>query len=444
MNCRHIRGVKASHSILFFESNGGRWAVSSALVGCMFGAMFGGKIINALGRKKALMVAALLIFISAIGTALPANFTMFWVFRIIGGLGVGLASLTVPVYISEISAHSVRGRMTGMYQLMIAGGIMVVYIVNTIIAFSSADAVWALETSWRWMFASMALPAGFFFFALFSIPETPHWLIRNNRIEEAKKVISLVHGSSNETLNVVSSIVKSFDKSESRGGSAKLFSQKNRLLTFIVFGTAVLVNSTGINAVLYYGNVLLEGIGLASGESAYWQQITIGVMLFSSTFIALYYVEKAGRRKLLLIGTLGCGLTIFMLGVLIYLHLTSLWMLVLILAYIVFFSAFVGPIFWIMLPELAPNHLRDKLVSAAVLIVWVSNFLVAQTFPMMNDSHTLVALFNGGFPFFTYAFFCGLYFMLAYKYLPETRNRTLEEISLELSSRANTSATANS
>ncbi|NIG19336.1 sugar porter family MFS transporter [Pantoea sp. Al-1710] len=410
------------------------WAVSSALAGCMVGAVAGGFVINKFGRKKALIVAALFILISAIGTALPPNFTMFWMFRIVGGLGVGLASLTVPVYISEISAHEVRGRMTGIYQLMIAGGIMVVYIVNTVIALSNTDPVWALDSSWRWMFASMGIPAAFFFIALFTIPETPHWLIRNNRIEEAREVIARVHGGNNETLNVVSGIISSFSQNGKRKKSVNILSKENRFLTMIVFGTAVLVNSTGINAVLYYGNVLLESIGLASGENAFWQQIAIGVMLFSSTFIALRYVEQSGRRKLLLIGTAGCGASICLLGVLIYLHMTSLWMLVLILAYIVFFSAFVGPIFWIMLPEMAPNHLRDRLVSAAVLIVWVSNFMVAQTFPMMNDSPVLRQLFNGSFPFFIYAVFCGLYFLLTLKYLPETRNRTLEEISLELTS----------
>ncbi|HBY4813787.1 TPA: MFS transporter [Klebsiella pneumoniae] len=409
------------------------WAVSSALAGSMAGAVCGGWFINAQGRKRTLMIAAVLIFASAAGTSLTPSFTLFWVFRFIGGFGVGLASLTVPVYISEISAHEVRGRMTGIYQLMVTTGILGVYIVNACIAVSSTDPIWALDFSWRWMFASMGIPAILFFIGLFSIPETPHWLIRNNRIEEAKRVITLVHGSASETLNVVSAIVTSFKHSEKRQSSGKLFSGENRLLTLVVFGTAILVNSTGINSVLYYGNILLESIGLGSGNNVYWQQIAIGVMLFSSTFIALKYVEQAGRRKLLLIGTAGCGLTICLLGLLIYLHLTSMWMLVLILAYIVFFSAFVGPIFWIMLPEMAPNHLRDKLVSSAVLLVWLSNFFVAQTFPMMNDNPVLHSFFNGAFPFFVYAFFCALYFLLTLKFLPETKNKTLEEISLALS-----------
>ncbi|MGF1760091.1 sugar porter family MFS transporter [Photobacterium sagamiensis] len=419
------------------------WAVSCALAGCMIGGLFGKVLTDKLGRKKTLIITACLILISAIGTALPDNLTTFVIFRVIGGLGIGLASLAVPVYISEISAKEVRGKMTALYQLMIALGMLIVYIVNTGISEMSPSTEWAVSQSWRWMFGSESIPALIFFVLLFTIKESPRWLVKNNQEHEAAKVIRAVNGNEADAEQIVREIKASFNDEHSDDKSDSLFSKRNRKVSLIVIATAFIVNSVGVNAVLYYGNVLVQNIGIANAQTAFWQQIIVGVVFLLAAVFAVYKVEAYGRRPLLIIGSAGCAISILALAAMIYLGVQSPFMFVLILIYIMLFGACVGPIFWVMLPELSPNSIRDRLVSVSVLMVWFGNFQIAQTFPMMNDNPYLIETFNGSFPFIIYGIFAILYLVLTIKCIPETKGKSLEQISAEMRGEETNLTTAN-
>lgn len=424
-----IQNLSAYFSLNSMETG---WAVASALIGCMVGGLGGQYLTDYLGRKKTLLVTAWLILISAVGTALPQDFATFVFFRIVGGLGVGLASLAAPVYFSEISAKEIRGKMSGLYQLMIAGGMLLVYIVNTLISELSPGVVWSVNQSWRWMFASEAIPAILFVVLLSFVPESPRWLVKKQQEARAAKVLMSINGADCPTGNMIEEIKVTFQNSAGEALRESLLAPHNRRVVFAVLSMATLANLCGINAVLYYGNVLVESIGIASAKAAFWQQIIIGIAFFLAAAWAVKVVEKIGRRKLLLVGNLGCLISIVLLGILVWMQITSLWMLALIIVYILLFGGTVGPVLWIILPELSPNAIRDKLMALSVFLIWASNFVVAQTFPMMNDSPWLREVFNGGFPFLIYGFFCLLWFLLTLFFIPETKSKSLEQIGREM------------
>ncbi|OON38666.1 MFS transporter [Izhakiella australiensis] len=428
-----IAGAIKNLTLYFSLSDGETgWAVSSALVGCMAGGLIGQYLTDRWGRKKALIFTAWLIFIAAIGTAVPRTFSELVLFRIAGGVGIGMASLAAPVYISEISAKEVRGKMSGLYQLMISGGMLLVYIVNTLISELSDSPQWAINASWRWMFASEIIPAALFLALLYRVPESPRWLVKKRRDAEAASVLRQINGPQCEAESLIRQIRATFEDSQGKVIREPLLAKHNRRVVFAVLCMATLANLCGINAVLYYGNVLVESIGIASEKTAFWQQVIIGLAFFLAAAWAVKEVENIGRRKLLLYGNLGCLASILLLGVLVWMKITSLWMLGIIVVYILLFGGTVGPVLWIILPELSPNAIRDRLMALAVFLIWAANFVVAQTFPLMNGDPWLRATFNGGFPFLAYGFFCLLWYLLTLFFIPETRNKTLEQISSEM------------
>ncbi|MFD1801102.1 sugar porter family MFS transporter [Mixta tenebrionis] len=424
-----------SHLSRYFslDAMGTGWAVSSVVLGFMIGAFSGQFITNALGRKKALIITGLLVFLSGVFTAFPYNFTLFIIFRIIGGIGVGLGSATAPVYIGEISAQKIRGKTLGFYQMMIAFGILAVYMVNALVASWTTDPEWATQYSWRFMLGAMALPGCLFMILAFFLPESPRWLINKNREEEASAIIKYVNGQEYDSAAAIAEIKGSFQNKSPADKSESILSKKYRRVSLTVLTMALLANLCGINAVLYYGNVLFENIGIASEKTAYYQQIVIGVAFFAAAVWAVYRVEKYGRRKLLIVGSFVCFLSITLLGILIWLGISSLFMLAIMIIYILFFGGTVGPILWIIIPELAPNLIRDKLMSWATLLIWTGSFIVSQTFPMLTNSELLNRLFNGSFPFFMYGFCCLLWFLLNLFFVTETKDKSLEQISAEMS-----------
>ncbi|GEC69850.1 MFS transporter [Raoultella terrigena] len=426
-----------SHLSRYFslDAIGTGWAVSSVVLGFMIGALSGQFINNSLGRKKALLISGLLVFLAGIFTAFPYNFTLFILFRILGGVGVGLGSATAPVYIGEISAQEIRGKTLGFYQMMIAFGILLVYLVNALVAAQAPDQAWATQYSWRFMLGAMALPGSLFMILVCFLPESPRWLIGKNRDAEANKIMKYINGEGYDCIAELSEIKRSFATSGvgSSGATTSLLSKKYRRVSFTILVMALLANLCGINAVLYYGNVLLENIGIANERSAYYQQIIIGIAFFAAAVWAVYRVDKYGRRKLLVVGSFVCFVSLTLLGILIWMGITSIFMLVIMIIYILFFGGTVGPILWIIIPELSPNIIRGKLMSWATFLIWSGSFIVSQTFPMLTDSRLLNEWFNGSFPFLLYGLCCLLWFLLNLFCVTETKDKSLEQISAEMS-----------
>lgn len=426
-----------SHLSKYFslDAIGTGWAVSSVVLGFMIGALSGQFINNALGRKKALLISGLLVFLAGIFTAFPYNFTLFILFRIIGGIGVGLGSATAPVYIGEISAQEIRGKTLGFYQMMIAFGILLVYLVNALVAAQAPDQAWATQYSWRFMLGAMALPGCLFMILVCFLPESPRWLMGKNRDAEANKIMKYINGEGYDCTAELAEIKRSFAASGvgSSEATTSLLSKKYRRVSFTILAMALLANLCGINAVLYYGNVLLENIGIANERTAYYQQIIIGIAFFAAAVWAVYRVDKYGRRKLLVIGSFVCFVSLTLLGILIWMGVTSIFMLVIMIIYILFFGGTVGPILWIIIPELSPNIIRGKLMSWATFLIWSGSFIVSQTFPMLTDSRVLNEWFNGSFPFLLYGLCCLLWFLLNLFCVTETKDKSLEQISAEMS-----------
>ncbi|WP_241784452.1 sugar porter family MFS transporter [Raoultella terrigena] len=426
-----------SHLSKYFslDAIGTGWAVSSVVLGFMIGALSGQFINNSLGRKKALLISGLLVFLAGIFTAFPYNFTLFILFRILGGVGVGLGSATAPVYIGEISAQEIRGKTLGFYQMMIAFGILLVYLVNALVAAQAPDQAWATQYSWRFMLGAMALPGCLFMILVCFLPESPRWLMGKNRDAEANKIMKYINGEDYDCTAELSEIKLSFSASGagSSGATTSLLSKKYRRVSFTILAMALLANLCGINAVLYYGNVLLENIGIANERTAYYQQIIIGSAFFAAAVWAVYRVDKYGRRKLLVVGSFVCFVSLTLLGILIWMGVTSIFMLVIMIIYILFFGGTVGPILWIIIPELSPNIIRGKLMSWATFLIWSGSFIVSQTFPMLTDSRVLNEWFNGSFPFLLYGLCCLLWFLLNLFCVTETKDKSLEQISAEMS-----------
>ncbi len=406
------------------------WAVSSALVGCVLGALISGNVGNRIGRKKTLLIAALCYSLSALGSAIAWSFSSFWLFRILGGFGIGLSAV-VPLYISEISPKEKRGQLASLYQLSITAGILVVYFVNYLIS-QNASEEWGLTAAWRIMLGSELIPAALFTVLLLALPESPRWLVMVGRIDEAKNVLSFLYGSENLDVDEHIVNIKGAIEEEKRYKATSIWTPKVRPILIIACLIAILQQAVGINVIIYYGTRLMSEIGIGGENGAFIQSVLVGIVNFGATFIGIFLIDRWGRKPLMLIGTLGVSATIFLVGIALYSGNTGAWLLPVILGYIVFFAATLGPIAWVWISELSPIAARAQVVSVAVLCLWLANIFVSQTFPMMNESVLNKENFNGSLPFFIYGAFGIIFFFFVYKFIPETKGRSLEEISHEI------------
>ena len=411
------------------------WATGCALVGCAFGAAIAGVISDRLGRKKVLILSAILFLISAIGTAVPHTLSQFIIFRIIGGIGVGAASMTSPMYIAEISPARIRGRMVSVNQLAIVFGMLVVYFVNYFIA-GHGDAVdeqsgvtvatemWNVVHGWRWMFGSESLPAVALLVLLLFVPESPRWLTKQGRPEEARYILTRVDGSDHAGREMVEI---SDALSHESGSLGQLFMPGMKIVLVIGVALAVLQQITGINAILYYGPRIFRQTGVESDTALLWTIILGGCMMLF-TLVAIWTVDKVGRKPLMILGAAGMGVCLLASGLAFHFQQTGTWVLVFILGYIACFSLSVGPVVWVILSEIFPTKIRGRAMAIATCCLWVANYIVAQTFPMMNENEWLVARFHHGFPFWIYAAFCVVLVVFMIVAVPETKGKTLEEI----------------
>jgi SP family xylose:H+ symportor-like MFS transporter len=399
------------------------WAASCTLLGCVLGAGFAGVLSDSLGRKKVLTLSAILFLVSAVGTALPRNLTEFALFRIICGLAVGAASITSPMYIAEISPSRIRGRMVSVNQLAIVSGMLMVYFVNYFIA-RQGDTAWNQATGWRWMFGSEAVPALVLLGLLFLVPETPRFLVAKDRPGEALKILQRVNGADagQKEMSEISEAI-----ARESASLAELLRSGVRVVLLIGVALAVLQQVTGINVFLYYAPEIFKKLGTGS-DAALLQTIVVGAVNLLFTIVAIWSVDLWGRKPLMILGSLGMGLCLVSMGVAAWHQSTQLWVLLFILGYIASFALAVGPVTWVILSEIFPTRIRGRALAVATVCLWTANFIVSQTFPMMDSNTWLLERFHHGFPFFVYAAFCAVTLVLVWRWVPETKGKSLEAI----------------
>ena len=406
------------------------WASGCVLVGCAAGVLLVGPISDRFGRRLAMFLAAAMFLASAIGTAVPNDIWTFICFRIIGGLGIGIASISTPMYIAEITPAHIRGRMVAVNQIAIVGGIALTSFINYFIA-KSGDQAWLIASGWRWMFGAGILPAIFFGVLLIPIPESPRWLIERKREDRARQILEKVGGA--EFAGAEFDSIKA-GLSQEQGNWGELFSAKLRLPLLIGVLLAILQQVTGINVFMYFGATIFKTMSASTGvDSGLLQQIIINGAGVLFTLIAIAAVDKWGRKPLMLIGAAGMGFSLLAMGVMAQ-TLTdpaaaSGWMLFFIVLYIGCFGLSVGPVTWVILSEIFPTAVRGRALGLATFFLWTADYAVTQTFPMMDAKDSwFVAHFNHAFPFYTYALFCVALVLVVWRLVPETKGRSLEEI----------------
>jgi MFS transporter, SP family, xylose:H+ symportor len=396
------------------------WLASCALAGCVLGAACAGWVSDAFGRRSALVLSSTAFLLSSIGTALASGAASFVVFRIIGGLGIGAAAMVSPMYIAEVAPTRWRGRLVALNQLALVLGMLLIYFVNYEIARIGSDE-WNLVTGWRWMFASGAVPALLLFMLLFLVPETPRFLFLKGREADARAVLLRIE---NET-TAVSELQQML---ESRVVRVDLWTAGDaRNIGIVGLILAVLQQISGINVFLYYAPELFKHAGVSS-NGALIETIVLGIVNVCFTILSMVLVDRIGRKPLWILGSVGMGLSLFAVGFAFLIPYTGIVLLLLTLAYIACFACSVGPVTWVILSEIFPTQFRSRLMSIATVALWSANFVVSQTFPMLDQNPWLTNYFHHGFPFFLYGVFCFLGAWFAGTQLPETKGKTLEEI----------------
>ena len=399
------------------------WVASSALIGCIVGVAFAGILSDKIGRKKVLILAAMMFAVSALGSAFPRTITVLVIFRIIGGFGVGAASMLSPLFIAEISPPKMRGRLVSWNQFAIVSGMLVVYFVNYFIA-AAGDPLWNVNTGWRWMFASETLPALLFLTLLFLVPESPRWLVKQGRAEKALDILTRIGGEEHaqkEVREIQEAIA------QESGSISQLFQPGMRMLLFIGVSLAVLQQVTGINVFLYYAPEIFKKLGSGT-DTALMQTIIIGAVNMGFTIIAIKTVDRIGRKPLMLFGATGMGISLFALGLSAYFQQTAIWLLLFMLGYIACFALSVGPVTWVILSEIFPTRIRGRAMATATVMLWAANYIVSQTFPMLDENRWLVEKFSHGFSFWLYGFFCVVLVLVVKLWVPETKGKSLEDI----------------
>ena len=394
------------------------WAASSAIWGCMIGVIFAGFLSDKFGRKKVLILSAILFFISAVGSSIPNNLTQFVLARLIGGVGVGIASMLSPMYISEIAPAKIRGTLVTLYQLAIVLGINLVYYINLQIA-SSGDAQWNLDIGWRIMLGSEVIPALLFFILLFFIPESPRWLASKGKIDRAKAIIEKINGQkkSAELLNEIQDSLK-----EEKGSILVLFTSGLQMAIFVGMFLAFFSQITGINAIIYYAPEIFKNIGFGA-DSAMFQTVIIGSVNTIFTFVAIAFIDKYGRKTLLLWGISGMIICLGGVGLMFHFELSSgPWLLLFILGFIASFAMSLGPIPWVLISEIFPTKFRGVAMSISILMLWIGVVLITQLTPILLES------VGGAFTFWIFMFNAIVLIIFTYIMIPETKGKTLEEI----------------
>ena len=432
--------VDALRGAFDYDAVGTGFNVASMLLGCAIGAFFAGTLADKFGRKAVLIITALTFIVSAWGSGAAGSSLEFVFYRILGGLAVGAASILGPAYISEIAPSRIRGRLTSLQQLMIVLGLFAAFLSNYFladIAGGSSNEFWAGYQTWQWMFWMEIIPAVIFFFSLLFIPESPRYLVAAGRPEEAIKVLASI-SHPNDAASKVAEIQATLEKDRKPRLSDILNKVTGKLHPIVWIGLvlSVLQQFTGINVVMYYGATLWQAAGFTESD-ALLQNVIIGAVNISFTFLAIALVDKIGRKSLLLIGALGQAV---MLGLMALIFGTAeldaagnlmlddtmgIYALLAANGYIAFFATTWGPVLWVMLGEMFPNQLRGAALAVCGILHWTSNFAITMSFPILLTSIGL------GWSYGIYATFGLIAYFVVKKFVTETKGRTLEQMSNE-------------
>jgi sugar porter (SP) family MFS transporter len=389
-------------------------AASSLLFGCILGAAAAGSLSDRFGRRRILMLAAVLFLLSAVGAALPRTLSEFVAARFLGGLAIGIASLLSPLYIAEIAPAHIRGRLVTLNQMAIVTGILCSYVVN-----------WSLAdfgpNNWRWMFAAAGLPSLLFLLALFAVPESPRWLIKQGRLKEGLAVLQRICGK-RQAERQAQEIKTALEEEE--GTWRLLFSAVLRRPLMIAVVLAILQQITGINTILYYGSLIMtEQAGQQSANVALGANVVIGVVNLLATIVALAIIDRVGRKALLLVASAGMGLSLGILGIVFHFWQNpGLLVLVPILTYVACFGVGMGAVVWVLMSELFPTRVRGRAMSVATVSLWIACFLITLTFLSLVEAITAAGAF------WLYASMCVVTLFFVRHFCPETKGQTLEEI----------------
>ncbi len=408
------------------------WAMSSALIGCLVGAMASGYLTDRFGRKKPLIAAAALFTIAALGTGAANQFTFFIIFRLIGGLGIGLASAVSPMYIAEISPAQMRGRLVSVNQLTIVIGILAAQIINYLIAEKVPEGVtdltilqsWNGQTGWRWMFWAGTVPALMFFIFSFFIPESPRFLAKSGKWRSAAAILKRI-GGTQYAVQEQKDIAETLHGTSSKIDWKALSSKKVRPVLILGVVLAVFQQWCGINVIFNYAEEVFSSAGYSVGDMLFNIVIT-GTVNLVFTFLAMRMVDSWGRRKLMLLGSIGLAVIYFMLGSSYYFELKGLAILVLVMVAIATYAMTLAPITWVVLSEIFPNSIRGTAMAISTTALWIACFVLTYTFPILNK------LLNASGTFWLYGFICFFGFLFILKKLPETKGKSLEEIENKL------------
>ena len=389
------------------------WTVSSLLFGSLAGVYLAGIIGQRWGRKPSMSAASLIFIVSALLSALSVNLWMFICARVLGGIAVGIVSTLAPVYIAEVAPARYRGMLVSFNQLAIVIGILIAFFTNYFLVNTG-------ENNWRWMLSVMAFPSVLLFVALFFVPESPRWLIERGFRDKAAAV--LAKSLPAEAISAEISDIESSFRNKEKVSYRELFGVGGRKVLLIGLMLCIFQQITGINTIMYYAPKIFSMNGY-SGDVALLQTVIIGILNLVSTLAAILVVDKAGRKPLLLVGSLGMGISLLSLSVLYHLGLQGgTGVLIAILCYISFFSLSLGPVIWVVVSEIFPNRIRSLGMSVAMIGLYVANILVTTSFPVM-----LTAL-SGETTFFIFFVICICCFFYVMKYVPETKGKSLEEL----------------
>ena len=424
-----ISGAEKSIQVFLIESQGlssflHGVTVSSALIGCIIGGALSGLISSSYGRKNALIIAGILFLLSALGSANPEflffergepSMSLLWMFnfyRIIGGVGVGLASAVCPMYIGEIAPAEIRGKLVSLNQFAIIFGMLVVYFVNWGIA-DGQTIDWINQIGWRRMFLSEAIPASIFVILMFFVPESPRYLAIINKDSEALSILSKINGTE-KAKTILNDINNTLEVSK-----AKLFFYGKGVIIIGIL-LSVFQQFVGINVALYYAPRIFESMGAAK-DASMLQTIIMGLVNVVFTVVAIITVDRWGRKPLLIIGSVGMAIGMIAISSLAFLDIIGITTLVFIILYTASFMMSWGPICWVLISEIFPNKIRSQAVAIAVAAQWAANFFISSTYPPMME-------FSNGGTYLFYGFMSIISAIFVWKFVPETKGKTLEEM----------------
>jgi len=423
-----IGGAKPFYEV-FFDISGSPamqgWVMASAIIGCLMGVMVSGSLSDRYGRKSLLTVSAAIFIAASIGTGISNHITWFIIYRILGGIGIGIASNLSPMYIAEISPAAVRGRFVSLNQLTIVLGILSAQVVNWLIAEPVADgenilASWNGQMGWRWMFWACAVPATLFFIMMFFIPESPRWLAGRLRYDKAENILAQIGGGQYAHAEL-DEIKSTLQKDRQKVRFRMLF--EGRLPKILLIGVilAAFQQWCGINVIFNYAQEVFAAAGYGVSDILLNIVVT-GVTNVIFTFVGMYFVDRLGRRALLLLGSAGLALIYAILGGCYYFQVTGIAVLCLVVAAIACYAMTLAPVVWVVLSEIFPNRIRGMAMAVATFSLWSACFVLTYTFPLLNKG-----LGSYG-TFWVYGIICVFGFIFTRAMLPETKGKSLEEI----------------